>query len=697
MDEKLQSKIRKLFETRLNLENELLKGHSLLLEYIENNSRTTKIDNAVYKYKIALEKAVDVNEQLIRLAGKTENPEKIIAQQDLWLKKVTEMNDKVMHEAQSYKMSLEPSSFPAAGITGSKGSLQQTRSETSSRSHKTRDSEARVSENRSKVSNKSKDSRKLDSHKSDKSASTRHTSTVRTMSSSEKRHELALVKRRHEELERQYQVSLRLKEQENRLKSEQSQLELEQLAVSNKKQLIEMELKAFELEDSSSEVSEKVAESNSTGVSQPISKVATDRTNDWVDSVSSQAPPDVANAPGLQAFTHVPISSGPTTSAILAHASHTSNSHNHEHTALSDPGIHSYGRWAMPQFGSASLLPLQASVPFPVNNMHSSAHLLPPPSAVPLQTMSSNITNGSFAIAQPESLPVPMLPVQPGSGFVSLSPAFAGGGFSSSGVNPTPVFFSAPNCHAAPVQTQHNLPFVPHTVSPNINDYYTSDANLWRLAATTPIVTPAQCCNAGNIFSNVTTVVPSCNTAAPFTSGGTVYFNTPPVHPKHVPHFVNHTNTGYQPVNEDYAPSSAYPNQGCSSDRPLSARELVELLMHSRKDHLPEWKLAQFDGNPFNWHEWFGQFKTTVDSAVLTDDTKLTYLKTLVTGKAKTAIAEFSYSGVMYKDALATLQRKFGQPHAIVGAHLDKLNTFLHLRCAIRKMSLVSPLPYLAS
>ena len=198
MDEKFQSKIRKLFETRLNLENELLKGHSLLLEYIENNSRTTKIDNAVYKCKIALEKAVDVNEQLIRLAGKTENPQKIIAQQDLWLKKVTEMNDKVMHEAQSYKMSLEPSSFPAAGITGSKGSLQQTRSETSSHSHKTSDSAARVSENRSKVSNKSKDSRKLDSHKSDKSASTRHTSTVRTMSSSEKRHELALVKRRHE-------------------------------------------------------------------------------------------------------------------------------------------------------------------------------------------------------------------------------------------------------------------------------------------------------------------------------------------------------------------------------------------------------------------------------------------------------------------------------------------------------------------
>ena len=34
----------------------------------------------------------------------------------------------------------------------------------------------------------------------------------------------------------------------------------------------------------------------------------------------------------------------------------------------------------------------------------------------------------------------------------------------------------------------------------------------------------------------------------------------------------------------------------------------------------------------------------------------------------------------MYKDALATLQQKFGQPHAFVGAHLDKLNNFPPLK-----------------
>ena len=92
-------------------------------------------------------------------------------------------------------------------------------------------------------------------------------------------------------------------------------------------------------------------------------------------------------------------------------------------------------------------------------------------------------------------------------------------------------------------------------------------------------------------------------------------------------------------------------SRGAEVERPLSTRELVNILMHSRKDHLPEWKLSQFDGNPLNWHEWFGQFISTVNSAILSDDEKLTYLKRLVVGKAKSAIAEYSYSVVLYKDA----------------------------------------------
>ena len=52
----------------------------------------------------------------------------------------------------------------------------------------------------------------------------------------------------------------------------------------------------------------------------------------------------------------------------------------------------------------------------------------------------------------------------------------------------------------------------------------------------------------------------------------------------------------------------------------------------------------------------------------------------LVTGKTKAAIAKFAYCGTMYQDVLRTLERKFGQPQAVVSASLDKLNHFLALQ-----------------
>ena len=67
---------------------------------------------------------------------------------------------------------------------------------------------------------------------------------------------------------------------------------------------------------------------------------------------------------------------------------------------------------------------------------------------------------------------------------------------------------------------------------------------------------------------------------------------------------------------------------------------------------------------------------------------KLTYLKTVVTGKAKSAIAEFAYSGRMYKDALKTLERKFGQPQNVITAHPDKLSSFPQLRMHNSEMSI---------
>ena len=156
------------------------------------------------------------------------------------------------------------------------------------------------------------------------------------------------------------------------------------------------------------------------------------------------------------------------------------------------------------------------------------------------------------------------------------------------------------------------------------------------------------------VFSSVTPI--SQQQFPHISSGGTVYYGFPN-------HDASAENTYiYQQQPFAAEPSITLPSlQRAPQSQAVTLNDLVQALSVSKKDPLPEWKLAQYDGNPLQWHEWFGQFCSTVEAASLSDDVKLTYLKTLVTGKAKSAIAEFAYSGRMYKDALKTLERKFGQ------------------------------------
>ena len=109
-------------------------------------------------------------------------------------------------------------------------------------------------------------------------------------------------------------------------------------------------------------------------------------------------------------------------------------------------------------------------------------------------------------------------------------------------------------------------------------------------------------------------------------------------------------------------------------------KKLAVAITCKKNDPFPEWKLSEYNGDPLQWHEWFGQLESALDSQSLTDDVKLTYLKSLVTAKAKTAIAEFAYCGVMYKDAFKTLERKFGHPQAVLSAHLDTISSFPPLK-----------------
>ena len=124
--------------------------------------------------------------------------------------------------------------------------------------------------------------------------------------------------------------------------------------------------------------------------------------------------------------------------------------------------------------------------------------------------------------------------------------------------------------------------------------------------------------------------------------------------------------SGHQPYIPNPAASCVYqlvPSYVNPPSQLRSDRALDEVLASNRKDPLPEWKLSDYDGNPLEWHKWIGQFRSVVNSlTTLPDDVKLTYLKTLVTVKINMAIADFAYSGRMYRDALRVLEQKFGQP-----------------------------------
>ncbi|XP_075256623.1 uncharacterized protein LOC142349095 [Convolutriloba macropyga] len=116
------------------------------------------------------------------------------------------------------------------------------------------------------------------------------------------------------------------------------------------------------------------------------------------------------------------------------------------------------------------------------------------------------------------------------------------------------------------------------------------------------------------------------------------------------------------------------------TNQSFNVKDLVDAITSSHLNPLPKWNLSNYNGDPLLWHEWIGQFKSAIDSQNLSDAAKLTYLKGLLTGKAMKSIEQFAYSGALYNDAMKVLERKLGQPHAIVGAHLDKLNNYLQIK-----------------
>ena len=94
------------------------------------------------------------------------------------------------------------------------------------------------------------------------------------------------------------------------------------------------------------------------------------------------------------------------------------------------------------------------------------------------------------------------------------------------------------------------------------------------------------------------------------------------------------------------------------------------------RSSLPKLKLAEFSGDPLEWREWSQLFQATVHAANIDDSVKMNHLKTMVTGKAKEAIAGSGYTAEMYNVAWNVLVRNFGKPQMVVNAQLKRIYSF---------------------
>ena len=122
----------------------------------------------------------------------------------------------------------------------------------------------------------------------------------------------------------------------------------------------------------------------------------------------------------------------------------------------------------------------------------------------------------------------------------------------------------------------------------------------------------------------------------------------------------DHTENGHDNYRVSFGRESLLKSRSPSGERiklnRLPDRSVQNVL--SSSSQLPMLKLNSFDGNALEWPEWLNMFVATVRNRAIPSSEKINHLKTMLTGKARAAIASMSYSGDLYDNAWALLERK---------------------------------------
>ena len=106
------------------------------------------------------------------------------------------------------------------------------------------------------------------------------------------------------------------------------------------------------------------------------------------------------------------------------------------------------------------------------------------------------------------------------------------------------------------------------------------------------------------------------------------------------------------------------------------APKILQSFLESQIAHesLSKIELDVFGGDPLKWPEWKGMFESICCKPTVSLDHRMRYMKFFASGKAKATIDGFGYLGVRFVQAFASLQKKFGAPHIIIGAQIEKLS-----------------------
>ncbi len=654
--------IAKMFSARDSCEKGLNELYHQIDEAIKNKVRRVRVEGLVKvnKCRETMLVAISENDQLLELAAAADETEKITELLVTWQRNLNLKHDQCMDRARLYIDSVEETT----SARQSAGSSQ-------------------------KISHKA--------------SSSRHGSKSASTTSSRRRKEARLATLRREEIERQNAANIRLAEQKFYIEQQKHRVDLEAIEEENQRRLAEARLLELEL-------SEEPLDSPSpmTGSSQVDAVDDADRIQNWVDGTSfdnAQHDPPASTHADAQVTADLGAShslfqeqSVALVPPITIQASYNAPTSLGDQNTWSHPLLQAGSTTSIVTVPSSSALPQRVthsnypSREFtPKSVASTSTPALPPATSQPPGPCSSNLppkipssaflpqpvsvtSTPAIVSAQPPAcasftLP-PRVPRYPPASAIAELPV--SGGVSS---NPFPnSTFPIVLPTFQPVLPSCTPAFPP--ASPGLVNCIPFPSSATHLGGASPFpfatyVNPASHFQpAPSAHNHFTSTIPTHAPLPPFV--GTEHYGHGAPQPSVFPHpsLSNIQSNERSPAVAETAPPSGA----------ATIQELAEVLMLNRKDPLPEWKLSQFNGDPLNWHEWFGQFRSAIDSQRLSDDVKLTYLKTLVTGKAKSAIAEFAYCGAMYTDALKTLERKFGQPQTIVSAHMEKLANFPPLK-----------------